>query len=142
VNALYQIRDFSAHVREIEAFAGSERLALQKIDKQTWRIVGQGTIELKYTSYWDESGPFATQLNSEHAFINPAMILLYVPARRAGKSTRFEPNSWGLDTVAALPALDESMGGAHVIEFSASSYDAMADAPIEIGKIDLFELPE
>ena len=49
-NALYQIRDFSGHVREVEAFAGSEKLGLEKIDKQTWRIVGQGTIELKYTS--------------------------------------------------------------------------------------------
>jgi predicted metalloprotease with PDZ domain len=141
-NALYQIRDFSAHVREVEAFAGSKKLGLEKIDKQTWRIVGQGTIALKYTSYWDESGPFATQLNSEHAFINPAMILLYVPARRA-EEVKLDLNQipGGWTAVAALPKLDESMGGAHVIQFSAPSYDAMADAPIEVGKIDLFELP-
>jgi predicted metalloprotease with PDZ domain len=141
-NALYQIRDFSGHVREVVAFAGSERLGLEKIDKQTWRIVGQGTIELKYTSYWDESGPFATQLNSEHAFINPAMIFLYVATRRA-EEVKLDlnqiPGSW--TAVAALPTLDESMGNAHVIEFSAPSYDAVADAPIEVGKIDLFELP-
>src|SRR5258708_22146580 len=75
-------------------------------------------------------------------FMSAAMILLYVPARRAGEvklDLNQIPGGW--TAVAALPALDESMGGAHVIEFSASSYDAMADAPIEIGKIDLFELP-
>src|SRR5258707_9233854 len=33
------------------------------------------------------------------------------------------------------------MGGAHAIEFSAPGYDAMVDAPIEVGKIDVFELP-
>src|ERR1700682_4243652 len=76
-NALYQIRDFSAHVR-----AGANQAALKKIDKLTWRITGNGTITVRYGTYWDEPGPFATQLSSEHAFINPAMILMYVPARR------------------------------------------------------------
>ena len=141
-NALYQIRDFSAHLREVEAFAGSEKLPLAKVDKQTWRIVGKGTITLKYASYWDEPGPFATQLNSDHVFINPAMILLYVPTRRAEEvklALNEVPGGWV--AAAALPELDESMGGAHMIEFIARSYDAMADAPIEAGKLELFELP-
>src|SRR6266851_9970832 len=82
-NALYQIRDFSAHLREVEAFAGSSEAPLEKLDKLTWRIKGNGTITVRYESYWDEPGPFATQLNTEHAFINPAMILMYVPARQS-----------------------------------------------------------
>ena len=141
-NALYQIRDFSAHLREVEAFAGSEKLPTEKIDKQTWHVLGKGTITLKYASYWDEPGPFATQLNREHAFINPAMILLYVPTRRP-EEVKLDLNEipGGWIAAAALPELDESMGGAHVIEFSARSYDAMADAPIEAGKFDLFDLP-
>jgi Peptidase M61 N-terminal domain len=76
-NALYQIRDFSAHVQQLEAFAGAEKAAIEKLDKQTWRIQGSGTITVRYATYWDEIGPFGTQLNAEHAFINPAMILLY-----------------------------------------------------------------
>jgi predicted metalloprotease with PDZ domain len=141
-NALYQIRDFSAHLREVEAFAGSEKLPTEKIDKQTWHVLGKGTITLKYASYWDEPGPFATQLNREHAFINPAMILLYVPTRRP-EDVKLDLNEipGGWIAAAALPELDESMGGANVIEFSARSYDAMADAPIEAGKFDLFDLP-
>ena len=82
-NALYEIRDFSAHVREVEAFAGSNPAALEKLDKLTWRITGNGTITVRYATYWDEPGPFATQLNADHAFINPAMILMYVSTRRA-----------------------------------------------------------
>jgi len=81
-NALYQIRDFSTHVRQLEASAGTQIEPVEKLDKQTWRIQGQGTIEVRYATYWDETGPFAAQLNSEHAFINPALILMYVPARR------------------------------------------------------------
>jgi len=90
---------------------------------------------------WDEPGPFATQLNTEHAFINPAMILLYVPTRRA-EDVKLDLNGvpGGWVAVAALPELDESMGGAHVIEFTARSYDAMADTPIEAGKLEVFDL--
>jgi predicted metalloprotease with PDZ domain len=141
-NALYQIRDFSAHVREVQAFAGSDPAAFDKLDKQTWRIIGNGTITVRYSTYWDEPGPFATQLNGEHAFINPAMILMYVPKRRA-EEVKLDLNDirdpWS--ATAALPELDESMGGAHVIEFTARSYDAMADAPIEVGKLERFDLP-
>src|SRR5260221_3241362 len=71
-NTLYQIRDFSAHVREVAAFAGANQAPLEKVDKLTWRVTGNGTITLHYATYWDKPGPFATQLNSEHAFINPA----------------------------------------------------------------------
>src|SRR6202171_450543 len=141
-NALYQIRDFSADVHEVEAFAGSERLPLKKIDKQTWRVAGEGTITVKYATYWDEPGPFATQLNSEHAFVNPAMILLYVPTRRLEEvklNLNKIPDGW--IAAAGLPVLDESMGGAHTVEISAPSYDAMADAPLEAGRFEEFDLP-
>ena len=141
-NALYQIRDFSAHVREVEAFAGAERLPLEKIDKQTWRITGTGTITVKYATYWDEPGPFSTQLNSEHAFINPAMILLYVPTWRTEEvklNLNEIPDGW--IAAAGLPVLDESMGGAHTMEISAPSYDALADAPVEAGRFEEFDVP-
>jgi predicted metalloprotease with PDZ domain len=141
-NALYQIRDFSAHVREVEAFAGANRAALEKMDKLTWRITGNGTITVRYATYWDERGPFATQLNADHAFINPAMILMYVPTRRP-EDIKLDLNEipGGWVAAAALPALDESMGGAHMIEFTARSYDAMSDTPIEAGNFELFDLP-
>jgi hypothetical protein len=35
-NALYQIRDFSSHVQQVEAFAGSQKAFIEKMDKQTW----------------------------------------------------------------------------------------------------------
>jgi hypothetical protein len=82
-NALYQIRDFSAHVQQVEAFVGADQAPIEKLDKQNWHIHGKGTVTIRYATYWDEGGPFATQLNTEHAFINPAMILLYAPDRRS-----------------------------------------------------------
>ncbi|PYU66454.1 MAG: hypothetical protein DMG49_22215 [Acidobacteria bacterium] len=142
-NALYQIRDFSSHVQQVEAFAGPKKVSIEKVDKQTWCIKGTGTIKITYATYWDEAGPFASQLNSEHAFINPAMILFYVPARREEEvilSVNFSSATWG----AAGPLGDSLLvsGRNHEAGFKAPSYDALADGPIEVGKIDVFELSE
>ncbi len=141
-NALYQIRDFSSHVQHVEAFAGSETAPIQKLDKQTWRITGNGTITLRYATFWDEVGPFSTQLNSEHAFINPAMILLYVPGRRSEdvKLSLSNPSeNWRVES--ASHARIEPMGGPRAFAMEAASFDALADAPIEAGKFDEFALP-
>ncbi len=141
-NTLYQIRDFSARVQQVEAFNESRTVPIEKMDKQTWRIQGKGTIQIRYATYWDEAGPFGTQLNSEHAFINPAMILLYVPDRRR-EAVRIAmpdvPEQWH----AAGPSIQfmESMGKARNFWGDAPSYDALADGPIEAGKFQEFDLP-
>jgi predicted metalloprotease with PDZ domain len=140
-NALYQIKDFSSHVRQVEAFADSRKAFIEKVDKQTWRIKGTGTIKISYATYWDESGPFATQLNAEHAFINPAMILLYVRERRPENvllSIPNPPDDWRAESASAGGL--ESMGGARAFFFEAPNYDALADGPIEVGKFEEFQL--
>jgi predicted metalloprotease with PDZ domain len=140
-NALYQIRDFSAHLREVEAFAGSSETPLEKLDKLTWRITGNGTITVRYESYWDEPGPFATQLNGEHAFINPAMILMYVPARQSEDvvlSMTDIPTEWQVASSSLQKPSEISR--ARQFESAAASYEALADAPIEAGKFEEFDL--
>ena len=140
-NALYQIRDFSAHVREMSAFAGSNQAAVEKLDKLTWRITGHGAITVRYGTYWDEPGPFATQLNSEHAFLNPAMVLMYVPSRRGEAvvvSMPDVPYDW--QVVGSSLQKDSEMDRARLFDFGAPSYDALVDAPIEAAKFDEFEL--
>jgi predicted metalloprotease with PDZ domain len=144
-NALYQIRDFSSHVQQVEALAGSQKVFLEKIDKQTWRIKGTGTIKVSYATYWDELGPFASQLSREHAFINPAMILMYVPQRRAEDVTLFLselPLEWNVASSAFVGAV--GVGGAapgtRSFLLRGPNYDGLADAPIEAGKFEIFQL--
>lgn len=140
-NALYQIRDFANHVQQVEAFAGLDRTFIEKLDKQTWRIKATGTVTVRYATYWDETGPFAAQLNGEHAFINPAMILFYVPERRAEDVKLVfpsPPRNWRM--ASSLAGGLEAMGGARSFFFEAPSYDALADAPIEAGQFEEFRL--
>ena len=141
-NALYQIRDFSAHVQQVEAFVGTEKAPIQKLDKLTWHVQANGTVTVRYATYWDEAGPFATQLNSEHAFINPAMILLYIRDRRSESvsvSVNELPPDWNVESAAAI--VRNFFGSTRAIVIQSPSYDALADSPIEIGKFQEFDLP-
>ncbi len=141
-NALYQIRDFSSHVGEVSARVGSDKVLIEKIDKQSWRIQANGTVTITYTTYWDDPGPFATQVNAEHAFLNPAMILMYVAGRTGDKtilSISDFPGEWGAAT--ALPLTCQPVFGKKACTTSITTYDSIVDAPIELGNFKEFNLP-
>jgi len=142
-NALYEIRDFASHVSQVTAVNQSGPLPIEKLDKQTWRVTGQGTITLQYDTFWDEFGPFASQLNSEHAFFNPAMILMYVPELRQ-ESLSVDvtdiPTTWSFTTPAPWVSAQDSHGT--VLKGWASSYDTLTDLPVEIGTISMSVISE
>jgi len=140
-NALYQIRDFSSHVQRVQAFVGGQPVPIEKLDKLTWDVRGSGTVTVRYDTFWDDPGPFNSQLNEEHAFINPAMILLYVPERRGEKSVitlTDVPGQWRV----ASETLSGGVFESHTFRLEAASYDALADAPIEASKFEEFTLPD
>ena len=97
-NALYQVRDFAYRVRDLHLVAidspGSSGGAVRliSVDKQTWTIGrsdggtagnGNAAYAIHYEIEWNDPGPFNSQLNSEHAFVNLAEILMYLPERRS-----------------------------------------------------------
>jgi predicted metalloprotease with PDZ domain len=137
-NTLYQIRDFSAHMMQVQSRdEENHALPFVKLDKQTWQVTGNGTVTITYPIYWDEAGPFASQLNPDHAFLNLAMILLYVPDRRSEDTRlRFDgvPDSWRVAV-----ELDWSAGNA-TGAYTAPGYDALVDAPVEMGAFDEFRI--
>ena len=138
---LYQIRDFAYRVRDVRAselaFEG-RALRIQKLDKQTWRVLLSSSstriVNITYSIEWDDPGPFSSQLNAHHGFLNLAEILMYVPTRRAEDTVVLlsdVPNGW--KTIAALSA------GSAANSYKAASYDTLVDAPVEAGKFDEFE---
>lgn len=136
-NALYQIRDFAHRVQNVRARRLGPDLPLAEVvvrkrDKLTWVIAASGTIQVEYAVYWDDPGPFSSQLNAEHAFLNLATVLFYVPARR--QEDVLIEFSGMRDTWQIAVALS-SQGPAL---FSAPGYDALVDAPVEIGEFSEF----
>jgi predicted metalloprotease with PDZ domain len=140
-NALYEIRDFSSRVERVAASSGSQSLAVEKLDKLTWRIRGDGAIVVRYAIYWDSAGPFASQLNEEHAFINPAMVFMYLPDRRReaiSLKLREVPTGW--QSASSLTALSERDNLIDVTTIVAPDYDTFADGPIEVGTFKFFQI--
>jgi predicted metalloprotease with PDZ domain len=149
-NALYQVRDFAYRVRDVQATAvgddaqpASLHFDLTKLDKQTWRVgelIGPVSglpgknLAISYTIEWNDPGPFDSQLNDRHAFINFAEVLMYVPARRAEDvDVRISNLPEGWKTIAELPS------GNSPNSYAATSYDKLVDAPLEAGKFEEFE---
>jgi predicted metalloprotease with PDZ domain len=134
-NALYQIRDFAYHVSSFAARDDSGTVAAVKPDKDTWSMAAHGTLTIEYDTDWNETGPFACQLDGAHAFINPAMILMYVPERR-GEDARIAftgvPANWHV--AVELPETADGGGRA----FTAANFEALTDAPFDIGTFDEF----
>lgn len=134
-DALYQIRDFSSHVQRVSASVNGENAAIEKLDKLTWRVQGSGSVKVSYDTFWDDPGPFSSQLNAQHAFINPATILLYLAGRRAEKcqvSFSSIPSGWGVASSLRFGSVESSA--------SAESFDMLADSPIEISKFEEFTI--
>lgn len=146
-NALYRIEDFAYRVRDVTALcAGLTAVPadVRKIDKQTWRISlesrcqpgDHNQFEIHYQIEWDELGPFQSQLNEHHAFMNLAQILMYVPSRRdENTAVAFENVPRGWRTAAELPSDSAD-------EYTAEGYDTLVDAPVEAGKFDEFQFNE
>ena len=124
-NALYQVRDFAQYVNWIRARApGGRTLEVRELDKSRWHISGakEGAF-VDYEIYADSPGPFGAQVNSHHAFLNLAEILMYPVDERSSKDViSFEiPSGWHIATPLLGPA------------FEAENYDRLVDSPIEAG---------
>jgi predicted metalloprotease with PDZ domain len=142
-NALYQIRDFSSHMMQVTAKnAAGDPVPLRQIDKQTWTATGTGAVTVNYSISWDEPGPFGTQLSAEHAFLNLAMVLMYVPERRSEDDrVVFEDVPEGWRVAVELDAANADADAAHHPNaYVAPNYDALVDAPVEIGHFDEFHM--
>jgi predicted metalloprotease with PDZ domain len=148
-NALYQVRDFAYRVRDVAATPvhpdSSENVpvTVSPADKQTWRLGNAlsplegrhpDAYRVSYSIEWNDPGPFDSQLNQHHAFLNLAEVLMYVPGRRSEQAeVQFEdvPADWRL--------IAELRRGPDPNSFVAPSYDALVDAPVEAGTFDEFD---
>jgi predicted metalloprotease with PDZ domain len=142
-NALYQVRDFAMHVQRVEALVSGRAVPIEKLDKQTWRITANGTVTVRYDTFWEDGGPFGTELNSQSAFINPAMILMYVPQRRSEEvevGLMDTPAEW--QAAGAAMRSVEHAGRAQKFTFGANSYDDLTDDPIQAAKLEQFDVPD
>ncbi|MGE0405121.1 MAG: M61 family metallopeptidase [Candidatus Korobacteraceae bacterium] len=137
-NALYQVRDFAQYITGAVTAVGAngQPLPVRKTDSTTWQIANAaGGAAIQYDFFANESGPFGTQLDGEHAFFNLAWFLMYpVGGRHLPVAIHFNdvPQDWKIAT--AMPG----SGG----RYRATSYDHLVDSPVEISALREFSFIE
>src|SRR5437773_2889779 len=137
-NATYQIRDFVRHVEALRATCDGKPAKLWREDLNTWRDAPHrcSSLELDYSVYTNDEGPFGAVLGESHAFLNFAMVLFYLPEERdrACQIKLLLPEGWKLASVLGEP----DASGA----FRAANYDALVDAPAEAGTFQEYDFAQ
>jgi predicted metalloprotease with PDZ domain len=140
----YMIREFARNIVRATALAGTSRVALEKIDKHTWRAAPvEGELTLAYEVYaWDLSVRGA-HLDETHAFFNgPSVFLLPLEQRDEPCSVAILPPEgrkyakWQVAT-GLQPARGTQRNGFGT--YLAASYDALIDCPVEMGTFERIE---
>jgi len=134
-NALYQVRDFAQYIDSIRAtdLAGNQ-LPLTQVNQSRWHLTGaEKGARIEYQMFSNDPGPYGAEFNPQHAFFNLAEVLLYSDDTRGDENElefRNVPAGWK----AATSLLQQGHS------YLAKTYDALVDAPIEIGTFEESDL--
>ena len=137
----YEVLDSAGAVRDVAATDGGGRpLAIEKIDKTSWRVTTGGAAEVRigYRVYCNELGSRTRHVDDTHAFLSGSSVFLYTPERRDDPvRVRIDaPADW---TVAC--SLEHESGAPRTQDRTliAPNYDVLIDSPIEVGVHEVIE---
>ena len=135
-NALYQVRNFAANVKDVRAQdASGAAVQVRNTTTSEWTITAPpGCVVVSYDIHLDVPGPFGSSLSADGGFFNWAMVLMYAPSLRSEPvSLRLldVPATWGLRDVHVLGGADP--GKVEQVVGVAHNYDELVDSPAEIG---------
>lgn len=138
----YMIRDFARNIVSIRARNEAGDLALEPLDKQCWRLEGNGQVTVEYQVYaWDPSVR-AAHLDLSHGFFNGTSLFLRVAGKeRAPCELELQPppiSAWGYWQVATnLPPVETDQAGFG--RYRADDYWHLVDCPVEMGSFQQLE---
>jgi len=137
----YMIRDFARNLVAIEAEDAAGPVAIEKLDKQTWRLsLGGGPLKVRWRVYAWELSVRSAHLDTRHAYFNGAGLFLRV-AGLADRPCRVELapppgdrcGDWRVAT--SLTPLEAEPYGFGT--YRAEDYEDLIDHPVEMGRFDL-----
>ena len=125
----YLVREFERNVQDFAVTdAARQPLKWEKTNKNTWRVVTNGTREWRatYRVYANELSVRTSELNSEHAFWNNANLLMYLEGFLKSPATLrvLAPDVWKVAT--GLPVVPGQRN-----TFRAENFDNLYDSPFE-----------
>ena len=137
----YMVREFARNIIRINAHCTGKKIALKKIDKQSWQAAPcTGALTIEYEVYaWDLSVRTA-HLDQSHGFFNGTSVYLRVLGQEMAehvvdiqRPADAACTSWRVAT--SLPELKAKRYGFG--SYSAANYDELIDHPVEMGNFAL-----
>jgi len=133
----YMIRDFSRNITEISASDDSGAIALQKINKNTWKCAETtSSITIRYTVYAFDLSVRSAHFDTSHAFFNGTNVFLMFHGYENTpcslniiKPTNNQLKNWQVaTTLQSDNATNYEFG-----RYYANDYDELIDHPVEMG---------
>ena len=133
----YMIRDFSRHLIDIRASCEGRRLAIDQIDKSSWRVEPcSGELKIEYLVYARDLSVRGAHLDHTHGYYNGTSVFMEVVGQSQQPSEVLIDKppvdiavNWQLATT--LRAIDIDADGFGV--YQAEDYDDLIDHPVEMG---------
>ena len=137
----YMIRDFARNILCIEAMDEDGPLALEKLDKQTWRLVPRGeAVRVRMEAYAGDLSVRGAHLDDSHGYFNGATLFLRVGGRDQApcqveirRPAGDDYAHWRLAT-SLNPREAEPFGFGL---YEADDYEDLIDHPVEMGVFSL-----
>ncbi|MFN7196820.1 MAG: M61 family metallopeptidase, partial [Hylemonella sp.] len=133
----YLVREFAKHLQGLQARQGRRLLAVQQLDKCTWRIAcePQQPLQLRYQVYAYDSSVRAAWLDLRRGFFNGTSLCLRVHGQESRPHALqldrgAAPADWQVATGLAALAIDRHGFGL----YQAQDYDELVDCPVELGR--------
>jgi predicted metalloprotease with PDZ domain len=135
----YLVREYARNVQDVSAASeDGSMLTIKKQDKNHWLVSGKRgqDIIVRYKVYAFEHSVRTSYLDSDHALVVPASVLMYWEKNQTRKHHLQVnlPASWSQITTALEPF--NKPGN---VNFVAQNYDELVDSPLELGNQKVLE---
>ncbi|HVQ60884.1 MAG TPA: PDZ domain-containing protein [Burkholderiales bacterium] len=137
----YMIREFARHVVSIRAESRGKRLAIEKLDKHTWRVQpAAGPLTVVCEIYGRDVSVRGAYLDTRHAFFNGANLFLRVRGQESAPCELeiVRPRGARYRKWIVATAMTRSAAKAHGFGiYAAADYDELIDHPVAMGELAL-----
>lgn len=135
----YMVREYAKNVQDVSARSeDGTPLKIRKTDKNHWEVSGKRgqDIIVSYGVYAFEHSVRTSYLNSDHALVVPASVLMYWQKNEGSKHHLHIdlPETWSTISTALEPFNQPGN-----VDFIAGNYDELVDSPLELGNQHLIE---
>ena len=131
----YLVREFARHIPRVRAYAGTQQLNVEKIDKNTWEVKTgyYKEFSIMYRIYAYDQSVRTSYLSDSRGYLNGTSVFLYVVGReKEHGEVKVTPFRGWRKISTGLPKVKGKRN-----TFAFPDYDVLADSPFLIGNHDV-----